>query len=242
MADLGLRDDMSRMCLHYAKVMPELRDSQSLKELESCITDTHFLRIHQRVECWPVVAKCLKERRLPQGIVDVVYEFVNTVGNHTYNPLMICVSQSNYSREIRKNLVGSPPCAIEFLGGCTEHRDDVDPEKLTYREKISYKINTNVVDELWVEEVVYPTIKQLKDWVTVFSALCYDNDGNYWVYAFFFSTFSEREDADHVIEFGWRVNVPSGRAVEAITWLKQHNVDLNLQTGEISIESFDMNG
>ena len=61
----------------------------------------------------------------------------------------------------------------------------------------------------------------------------------FFILAFFFTTFSELEANDLVIEFGWRMNVPSEKAVEAIQWLKMHNIDINLLTGEINLEQYD---
>jgi len=238
MPDL-IKDELGKMCLHYAAVMPNLAAQKKLEPIKNATQNSHFVRIHQSVEYWPAVQECLKQRALPQGIVDVIFNFVDTAGKKTYNPLMICTWQSDVCARVRGNLTGYPPCAIEFLNGCDSHRDDIDTEMLSEREKLSYEINTTFIDEIWVEQVVYPVLQQIKDWVTLFTALCYDNNGQFFILAFFFTTFSELEANDHVIEFGWRMNVPSEKAVEAIQWLKMHNIDINLLTGEINLEQYD---
>jgi len=235
-----VQQDLQMMCRHYGPLMTSLHGVAVLQNIKDQTRATHFIRIHQSAEYWPTVMECLKFRSLPKGITDCIFAYVDTVGKRTFNPLMICTWQSDVCASTRSRLVGSPPCAIEFLDGCDQHRDDIKTDTLSPREQLSYKINTVFIDEIWQDQIIYPTLQQLSEWVTLFSALCYDNDGNYFIYVFFFSTFSERESMDHIIEFGWRMNVNPSKAIEIIRWMKSHNIEFNLKTGEVSMERFDV--
>lgn len=236
----NLKVELQRMCQEYSGTLRRVTQMKSLNDIKRETNSSHFVRIHQSIEFWPCVVQCLKQRHFPKAIVDVVFQYVNTAGKKTYNPLMICTWASDPCLATTgRQMVGSPPCAIEFRNGCDQHRDDIDISKLSEQEKVSYDINTTFIDEVWVDQVIYPQLKQIEEWVTLFSALCFDSNGEYFVYSFFFATFSELEKDDHVIEFGWRMGVPAKNAVEAIRWMKAHNIDMNLKTREVTLERFD---
>lgn len=234
-----IEQDLRAMCRHYNQLIPSIRNETALLPIKCQSIDKFFIRIHQSVEFWPVVIECLKQRSFPEEITDVIYQYVDTAAKNTFNPLMICTWQSDICSDTRSNLVGYPPCAIEFINGCDIHRDDVNSSNLSAREQISFEINTAFIDEVWQDQIIYPTLAQTEEWVTLFTALCYDDDGNYFIYAFFFATFSEFESNDHVIEFGWKVNVTHEKAVDSIRWMKGHNIEMNLLTGEVTLERFD---
>lgn len=232
--------ELKKMCRHYGPCMDNIRSAFILNQIKQQCREDYFVRIHQSSERWDTVLDCLNKRKLPLSIVNVVFEYVNTAGKNSYNPLMICTWQSDPCAATRRNLIGLPPCAIEFIDAqsCNKHRDDIDIETLSPREKISFKLNTPFVDEVWVEHPVYPQLRELQEWVTIFSALLYDDDGNHFVYAFFFANFTEYEKNDHVVEFGWRMDIPEEKAVEFLQWMRGYNFEFNLKTGEISIEAF----
>lgn len=237
--------ELTRMCCRYGNLLSKLTNDNSLKKEEvQALCKNYSTRIISAKVFVPHILAAFQDVtnvRLPLLVIHTICEFVKEPGP-LMNPLCITTWESDaFQRNIiGEGLVGHPPYAIEFRKPKTINvcRDDIDLGPLTDHEKMAFKINTKVVDEILSSDPRLVGSLQgmdILDSIGIQFFLCVDVNGNPFILAFFFTNFFDFGD---VLEFGYRMDLPSNESRSIIEWIHKRNIELNFTTGEIIIEEF----